>query len=334
MKKILAIALAGLMLLSLCACGAAKTAVSEARTGTYDSYAAYDMEAAEEYGFSTQMMAPAPMAAASSAGGLAANGSAARPAGSASDEDAPETSPEKIIYSADVTVETTAFEEALQKVTELVERFGGWVESSSVNGANYQDLSRGRSTARSAGYTLRIPSERFEELMGSLSEIGNIPFQHVYTENVTARYYDVQARRNAYQVQEARLLELLEIAESVDDVLAIEAQLSEVRYQIESLEGTLRGWDRRVSYSTVYLQVSEVREYTQETPVVLSFGQRVARAFVSGWRSVAEFARGALLWLLESLPTLLLLAAAGTGVFLLIRRAARKRRAKRTAPKE
>ena len=327
-KKLLAGLLCALMLLTLCACGAKSVPQSNATEAAYDEgdfayeKAMYSMATAdmayEENGF-------APAAAAMSAARAAGADTGAESA------DAPEENPEKIIYSSDVTVETTDFDAALGQVSELVDRFGGWVESSSINGANYYDVSRGRSTTRSASYTLRIPSARFEELMGSLTDLGNVPYTHVYTENVTAQYYDVQARLTAYETQEARLLEMMEKAESVEDIITIEERLSELRYQIESLQSTLRNWDRRVSYSSVYLQLNEVKEYTPDTPVRISFGERLSRAFRGGLSGLGDFFEGALLWLVEALPTLIVLAVLAVVLIAVGRSVRRKRKAKRAS---
>ena len=119
----------------------------------------------------------------------------------------------------------TDFDGSIAKLLALVEENKGWVEASSMSGANYRSIARGSSYNRSASYTLRIPSNKFELLMGSLSEIGNVPYSHTYTENVTSQYYDTQARLTAYQTQETRLLEMMEKAETVNDVIAIEVGL-------------------------------------------------------------------------------------------------------------
>ncbi len=302
MKKILALSLSLLMLLSLCACGAQR--VKSAPAVYENSYAADYEVPAEEAGYAAAGLAMADSAAAPRS--AAAEKSAASNAAAGSD--APAEDPAKIIYSSDVTVETTDFDAALGKVGELVDRFGGWIESSSINGSNYYDISRGRSSARSAAYTLRIPGERFDELMGSLTVLGNVPYTHVYTENVTAQYYDTQAHMTAYQAQEARLLEMMKAAESVEDIILIEDRLTELRWKIESLQTSLNNWDRRVSYSTVYLQLNEVSEYTPETPVQLGYGERLARAFRNGLSAVGRFFRDFLLWFVEALPTLAVLA--------------------------
>ena len=223
-------------------------------------------------------------------------------------ESAPAQKPDKIIYSANVQVESTDFDRSLARLNALVEEYGGWIESSSVNGANFSDISRGYARSRSASYTLRIPSAKFSSLMSSLSDLGNIPYSHTYTENVTSQYYDVQARLTAYKTQETRLLEMMELAETVEDIVILEDRLTELRYQIESLQSTLNNWDRRVSYSSIYLEIREVREYTPEPEQRLSYGQELAQALQNGLKSAVRFFRGLSLWLAESLPFLLLLA--------------------------
>ncbi len=331
MKKTTAILLVLVMALSLCACGARYDGANSAvykNAYDYEEYAAYE---------------PAAVRGA----GLAMNASYSL-ADTALDEgyeveeqaDAPTENPDKIIYSANVTVESTAFEESLAKLDELVARCGGWVESSSVSGSNYSDISRGSTRTRSASYTLRIPSERFDELMHSLSELGNVPYTYLYTENVSAQYYDVQARLTAAQTQEARLLEMMAVAESVEDIILLEDRLSELRYQIESLQSKLRGWDRRVSYSTVSLELREVREYTPETPITITYGERLARAWRGGLESVGEFFQDFLLWFVEAIPTLAILAALAFALYPLGRKLVRRgkeraaaRRAKRAEKK-
>ena len=161
-----------------------------------------------------------------------------------------------VVFSA--TVETTEFDATISALEAMIDSYGGWVESSSVNGAKYSSISRGSKTNRSASYTVRVPNGKFNSMMSDLSSLGNIPYSHVYTENVTSQYYDTQARLQTYQAQEKRLMELLDKAETVSDVIEIENELTEVRYRIESLQTSLRGWDRRVSWSTLYLTINEV----------------------------------------------------------------------------
>lgn len=312
MKKSLSLLLALLMLLSLCACGGASSpsgAYEYAQEATAPAAAMSMDMSAEEAGY----------------GGF----SAAENTGTAGDASAgvPETDPAKIIYSANATVETTDFDGSITKLLEMVEQNKGWIEASSMSGANYRSIARGSSYNRSASYTLRIPSDKFELLMGSLSEIGNVPYSHTYTENVTSQYYDTQARLTAYQTQEARLLEMMEKAETVSDVIAIEEKLTELRYQIESLQSSLKNWDRQVSYSTIELEVVEVSEYTPEPQQ--SYGQELWQALTGAFRDLGQFFKDLLVFLVSAIPTILVL----TAVFFIFRPLFRKLAARRREKK-
>ena len=318
MKKTLSLLLALILMLSLCACGSAKDSAA-APMAAQSSYISADSAPAEAY-------------AEESAAGFAMSNAAA---GAARDSgaDVPDENPEKIIYSADVTVETTDFDGSLAKIEELMAGCGGWVESSSVNGANFYQKSRGYGGTRSASYILRIPSDRFDALMSSLSTLGNVPYTHTYTENVTSQYYDTEAHMKAYQTQEDRLLEMMEKAETVEDIVILEDRLTELRWRIESLQSTLKNWDRRVSYSSVSLSLQEVQEYTPEAETRLSYGQRLWRSLKGGLRGVAEFFEELLIWFVGALPTLLILAVLVLLLRLPVKKAIARRREKRAEKK-
>lgn len=290
MKKILSVILALAALLSLSACGAA----ANQGAAYTESYAVEAPAAAPAEAYYEEM----------DFGGLSASGST-------NSAEAPEhrdadINPEKIIYSGSATVETTEFETAVEGLAALVHKYGGFIEQSSVNGSNYYSISRGYAASRSAYYTIRIPSESFNSIMNELSTLGNVPYSHVYTTNITSEYYDTAARLKSYQVQEETLLALLEKAESIEDVLAVQTELSNVRYRIESLQSTIKNWDRQVSYSAIDVSIDEVREYTPEASI--SYGKRLSNAFRSGITGFWDFLKDTLIWFAESLPALVILA--------------------------
>ena len=314
MKKTLSLLLAALLAFALCACGSANTAAS-APSAAYDmatTEAAYpEAEEAAEYG-----------GFAAAAGTQLETGSGA----------APEGSPEKLIYSASATVETTEFDQTVEKLTALVAEYGGFVESSSINGSNYYSQSRGYSSERYASYVIRVPSDRFSTLMSSLSALGNVPYSHTYTENITAQYYDTDARLTAYKTQETRLLEMMEIAETVEDLISIEEKLTELRYKIESLQSTLNNWDRQVSYSSLNLDVQEVIEYTPESR--MSYGQELALALTNGLKRTGEFFKDLLLTLVGALPALVILAVVLAILIPVWKKRRKARRMKKNPPAE
>lgn len=318
MKKTISILLALLMVFSLCACGSASKNTESIAMMQETAADAAPAEAPEtfieESGFGID--------------GAVVTGS---------DEDADEhnssadVNPDKIIYSADATVETTDFETTVAAVNELVAAHGGFVESSSVNGANYYSIARGHSSTRSASFTLRIPSEDFNEVMNSLSTLGNVPYTSCYSENISSRYYDAEARLSTYKTQEQSLLKMMELAESVEDIIAIEDKLSDIRYNIESLQTTLNSWDRQVNYSTIRLEVNEVREYTPEPEEKISYGRELWQSLCDGLESVYEFFKDFLVWFVGALPTLIVLAVLYIVLRPLLRKLNERRKARKAA---
>ena len=324
MKKSLSLILALVLLFSLAGCGSAKSASRPAAAPMPEP--AYESSYAADSAY--------PMEAPAAAKEESAYGGFSNTAHSDSDTnvraDAPsagDIAVDKIIYSASATVETTDFDDTLEKLEAMIAQYGGFIESSSVSGNNYYHSSHGYASSRSADYRIRIPSRDFASIMNALSTLGNVPYSNTYTENITSQYYDVQARLNAFRTQEQSLLDMMEKAETVSDLLEIQDQLSDVRYHIESLQSQLTNWDRQVSYSTISLSVEEVQEYTPEAK--LSFVQQLGLALSRGLKSVGEFFRDLLLWLIEALPALILLGVIVVLVVLLVRRIRRRVRAKR-----
>ena len=305
-KRIIALLLAALMALALAGCGASKNDTT-ASAGAY-----YDQR--EDYLFDEPAEAPAPMPTEADEASNGVGG-----ANNSVPDNAPDMS-EKIIYNAEVTLETTGFDDALERIAAMVRDMGGYMESTSVSGSNYGAISRGSAGARSAYYTIRIPSARFAEFTGSLTDLGNVPYSRTYTRNVTREYYDTQSRLDAYKVQEKRLLEMLSVAETVEDMLAIQRELTDVQYEIDSLTGTLRYYDNQVGYSTVDMTVREVREYTPEPTITLTYWERMSKGFRESLHDTARFFTEFFLWFVTSLPWLIPLGAIIVVIVVLIRR--------------
>ena len=305
-KRIIALLLAALMALALAGCGASKNDTAASAGAYYDAREDYLYDEPDE------AEAPMPAAAAEASNGVGG-------ANNSVPDNAPDMS-EKIIYNAEVTLETTGFDDALERIAAMVRDMGGYMESTSVSGSNYGAISRGSAGARSAYYTIRIPSARFAEFTGSLTDLGNVPYSRTYTRNVTREYYDTQSRLDAYKVQEKRLLEMLSVAETVEDMLAIQRELTDVQYEIDSLTGTLRYYDNQVGYSTVYLNIQEVREYTPEPTIKLTYWERMSKGFRESLHNTGSFFKELFLWFVTSLPWLIPLCAALAALIALLRR--------------
>ena len=253
------------MLLGGCS-AAADTATSEAQgaAGETDSMAPTSPEVMEEMG--TQENAPA---------SLTGNEIAAQ-------------SQRKIIRNADFSLETLDYDQTIGQIEAMVERSGGYIESSSASGRGAAETNNGRQS-RWANYTVRIPAENLEDFGQQLEQCGSVTSSHYSTQEVTDAYYDAEARLQSLQLQEERLLEILSKAESLEEVITLESSLADVRYQIESLQGSLRRMDSLIALSTVNIDVREVLQYT--TDPAEGLGSRISAQFsrsVAGIRRTVE----------------------------------------------
>ena len=126
----------------------------------------------------------------------------------------------------------------------------------------------------------------------------------------------------------SRLLALLEKCDNVEDMIAIESRLSEVRYKLEAQESTLRTYDNLVDYATVNINIEEVTKYTEPEPE--SYGQRLARAFRGGLERTVNGLKDFLVGFVNALPGLLVFIIICLIVFFIIRgisKASNKKRA-------
>jgi hypothetical protein len=213
---------------------------------------------------------------------------------------------DKIIYTANVDLETLEFEETVAALYKLIEANGAFIETSSVSGTNYNAKYYGYNSYRTAYFTIRVPKENFAGLTGSLSSIGNVTQSRTSADNITASFLDTESRLKAYRTEESNLLDMMEKADTVEDMITIQDRLSWVRYEIESLTSQLNNWQRRVDYSTLNLNVTEVKEYTEEPVEEKTFGEEIRDGFNSSVKWLKQALRDIVVFVVSALPVLVL----------------------------
>ncbi len=113
-------------------------------------------------------------------------------------------------------------------------------------------------------------------------------------------------------------------AESLDAVVALEARLSEIRYELESYTSQLRLYDNQVDYSTVSIYMREVKDLTPTAPD--SIGTRIQKGFNRSLNNLGEAVTDLIVWLAVNSPILFVLAVIIGAVVLIVRRLSRKLR--------
>ena len=233
----------------------------------------------------------------------------------------------KLIKNVNMSVETEDYTGLVSNIQSRVEELGGYTESFEA----YNESSVGN---RSASLTLRIPADRLDEFVSQVEEISNIVSRQETVEDVTLTYVDLESRRRMYEEEEDRLLSLLEQAETLEEIIALESRLTEVRYQLESMESQLRTMDNQVNYSTVYLSIDEVERYTP--PAEKGTWERIRTGFTENVYRVGNGIKEFFIGFVISLPILLVLAVGIIIAVIVIRlflRISEKNNAKRAAGK-
>ncbi len=227
---------------------------------------------------------------------------------------------EKIIKTVDLSVETKEYDAYIAALSASVTAAGGYIESSSA------DFGNGYSSNRYATYTVRIPADKLGDFLVSAGKNGIITNKTEEQQNVTLEYVDLESRIEAYKTEKQTLTGLLEKAESLDNVLAIQERLSEVNYQIESYTSQLKVLENRVSYSTVTLRICEVERVTEAEPTVWS---RIKNRFADNLDDLVDWFKDAVVEIVGGLPVLVPLAAVIAAAILILRKIIKKRKAKK-----
>lgn len=204
----------------------------------------------------------------------------------------------KLIRNVSMDVETEQFDELIGQIEEKTKALGGYIEDSyTYNGRSYRS-----NDTKNANLTIRIPSVKLDEFLSAVSDQSNVTSKNENVTDVTLQYVDLESHKKALEAEQERLLEMIEQAETVEDMITIESRLSEVRYQLESQESQLRTFDNQIQYSTVYLNIAEVEKYT---PVAeRTFFEKISDGFTDNLAGVAEDMVNFVIWFISSLPYL------------------------------
>ncbi len=182
----------------------------------------------------------------------------------------------KLIRSASMTLETLHFDQTIADVTALVSRLGGYMESTRIEG---ESAYSSYSNERSAEFIARVPVSSYDTAQEELAQLGSVRERSENAEDVTDQYYDVQAELDALKIQQERLLTMMEQADKMEDLIALEEALTNVRTRINERTSAIRRYDGLIEYATIRLSINEVVEYSERIEKPATFGQRIAETF-------------------------------------------------------
>jgi len=194
------------------------------------------------------------------------------------------TEDRKIVKTGSMTLEVEDIAETMDEVAEMTDELNGYVVSS------YKYDYEGRVLGR---ITIRVPFEKFEEAFAGLRQLAiAVPHETTTAKDVTEEYVDLEAQLGNLLATEAQYLALLEEAESVEEMLMVQKELSKVRGEIEQIEGRMKYLEQTSETSLIEINLQETKGLTEPWSA--------SAAFQSAVRGLTTFGRGlatVLMWL-------------------------------------
>lgn len=215
--------------------------------------------------------------------------------GSSDGEESSQSSGRKLIYTVNYSVETKDMDQLLQTLKQSVQKLGGYIESSDFSSdRSYQGYSESADKGDSdrpdyqyAYLTIRIPAGNLDEFRSIIHSDSNVTDETMSTEDVTLQYVDTESHRIALEAEEKRLLEMMDKAETVDEMIQIEDKLADIRYQLEDINSQLKLYDNQIDYSTVNISITRTENYTV-TDENQTWQEKIASGFSRSIHSVGE----------------------------------------------
>jgi len=205
----------------------------------------------------------------------------------------------KVVYSADFSIATEDFGAAMRRLEQKI----------AVNGSYIQQSDHRAATEYSAAYasmTIRVPAAMYGDFKSFLTDLAELTSSTEHGEDVTAQYFDTEARLRVLQAQEARIKTFIAESKDLDEIFKIERELTRISTEIEQLTTVKNRLDNLSSYATVYVEVREITEHESIEPP--NFGERVVHALQGSLKNTVIVTQSLILFILCIWPVLVLIA--------------------------
>jgi hypothetical protein len=210
----------------------------------------------------------------------------------------------KLVYTAQMSLQTTDFEKTESELTALVNSLDGYFEYSHVDrGGYYSDGTRIYGI-----YTVRIPAEKYESFLESVGEACHVVSLDRSVTDIGMEYFDAETRLNTLRTKMDRLTELLERAEAMSDIIELENSIANTQYEIDWHTSTLNRYDSLVGYSTVNISLEQVARLSGGVDDAEGFFPSLYRSLKEGIGHFVDSLEKVVLWIAYNLVALAILA--------------------------
>lgn len=317
------------------ACGGSSSSGASYKSAAMDEGMMYDAAVEPAYEDYDYEMAEAAGMAEDAVNG---SGSAAGVEGKVTeglDVAAVDLSNEKLVYTADLTVETVEYDKSREDFKALMNKYGAIIQSESENADAV--LNQGSYTSNDDAFkmgerhydvTVRVPSANFSSFLNGMKGIGVTTSMSSDVQNLTQEYSDITAILEADEEEIKQLKEWLKECDNAEDMTTLYSRITEIQAEINRYKSRLRSINTDVAYSTVSISLDEVIQYTEAPDPTdeITFGKRIAKAVRESIEDFADFLEGLLIFIIHILPGMLLLLVIVLIILLIVKKASKRKK--------
>lgn len=227
---------------------------------------------------------------------------------------------DKVISSYFMTLETLDFEKTKNELDSLIKKYKSFIDNSNISfiGSQYSK------NYRSGDFSIRIPESNVDKFKDEIKNSGNVIYESINREDVTDFYSDSESRLKLVEAKEKRLLALLEKATNIEDIIAIESELTNTIYEKEQLKKSLKSVDENIEYVSLNLNIEEVRNFSNTDRGNSSLGLRFKNALKDSIFAFKLALENFAIWMVFALPYILIILPIFILLIVIIKRRKKK----------
>lgn len=217
------------------------------------------------------------------------------------DTEASKINKEMLIYHGDINITTKQFSKDLESLKSTLKSFDCFFENERMwTDQQYDDRTISHYSA-----TVRVSSKEYDSLLDGLNEIGTVTNLSSSCDNVSAEYSDTVVAIDIYQAERDRYAKLLSTIQDEQYAMQIQQKLTDIDLTLAQYNARKQNIETDVAYSYVTVELSEVREYVQQTQYNDNFFKRLWNTVMNTFFGFLTFLENFLFFLIRISPYLL-----------------------------
>jgi uncharacterized protein YcfL len=216
-----------------------------------------------------------------------------------------QNSQKKIIQTGEIFLIVEDIKESNSSIRNKANELNGYIES--------ENISENSSNTR-----IRIPSDKLDIFIEYVNKNYDVRNQQMSAQDITDTYVDNEARLKNFKAQESQTLEILKKANTVEDILKVQSEISKLRGEIEALESRKNIWDKDIEFSTIRISSSKKSIAIESKIKALSgseFFRSISKGFLKSTATLILVIQNIIIFFISNIIILFILAVSAIIIY-------------------